>query len=186
MKYVWIVYLFIIPFGLFATSYNATVIRVVDGDTVILDWDNNEERVRIVGIDTPEIVASNRPVECFGQEASNYAKQLLPEQSTVVFEYDNERDKYDRALGYITLSDNRDFGLTMISDGYAYAYRSYDHSRMTSYTTAESVARLNSHGLWAPNACRTSPQSVDQTVSAWEQYASFVNTIIKYIINLVS
>ena len=56
----------------------ATVERVVDGDTVDLRFASGRERVRLLGIDTPETVKPNTPVQCFGPEASARAKALLP------------------------------------------------------------------------------------------------------------
>ena len=56
--------------GAGAGRTNATVVRVVDGDTIVADVDGRQERVRFIGIDTPESVKPRSPVECFGKEAS--------------------------------------------------------------------------------------------------------------------
>jgi micrococcal nuclease len=77
--------------------------RVVDGDTVIVRAGGGEERVRLLGIDTPETVDPDRPVGCFGPQASAYAKHLLTGQS-VSLVYDRElHDRYDRLLAYVYL-----------------------------------------------------------------------------------
>jgi micrococcal nuclease len=77
-----------------------TVARVVDGDTFVLD---SGERVRLLGIDTPETVDPDRPVGCFGPEASQYAKHLLTGQR-VRLVYDPEHhDRYGRLLAYVYL-----------------------------------------------------------------------------------
>lgn len=174
------------PLLSYGQDLDASVVRVVDGDTVILQWDKEPERVRIVGIDTPEIVAHNQPVECFGQEASNHAKSLMKPGDRVIFEFDQERDKYRRALGYIRLGDDSDFGLRMIQDGYSYAYRKFDHPRKLQYTTAESRARLNKVGLWADDTCRSAPQSVEQTVSAWQQYLKWLQNFIEIVQKIIN
>ena len=67
---------------------NATVVRVVDGDTIDVTVDGTEERVRLIGIDTPETVKPNTPVECFGPEASAHTKELLPAGTPVYLERD--------------------------------------------------------------------------------------------------
>lgn len=179
MKKLLLILLF--PVFVFGTDQTAHITKVVDGDTVYASLANTIEKIRIIGIDTPEIVASNRPVECFGAEASNYAKLLLPIESEIILSHTNERDRYERLLGYIELSDGSDFGLQMIRDGYAYAYRSFDHERKSDYIAAESIARLQKKGLWADNACRYSEQSIEQTTKAWQGYLSFMEQTIKII-----
>ena len=57
---------------------NAIVERVVDGDTTVVDIIGSRERVRLLGIDTPESVAVNRPEDCYGKESAAYLTSLLP------------------------------------------------------------------------------------------------------------
>lgn len=82
------------------------VVRVVDGDTVILNIDGNKTRVRLIGIDTPESVAKDKSRNVKeGKVASDYTKRLL-ENKRVRLEYDDEKnDVYDRKLGYLFLDD---------------------------------------------------------------------------------
>src|SRR4051794_37603279 len=105
--------------ALAATQGPATVARVIDGDTVDVQFDDgSRERVRLIGIDTPEVVAPRKPVHCFGREASAYAHTLLDGQAVTV-EADRSqgtRDRYGRLLGYLRLPDGRDFGEVMIGD----------------------------------------------------------------------
>jgi|GEM_PF-3590759 len=179
-----------LPSFCFGIEEMVTITRVVDGDTVIIERDNgSQERLRIVGIDTPEIVANNRPVECYGSEASTYAKQLLPTNSTVTFVHENKKDKYDRSLGYLSLVNGEDFGEVMIRDGYAYAYRSFNHKRRSLYIRTESQARLQKNGLWDDDACRYSEQSIDQTVSTWRDIFNFFHKarqIIESILSIIN
>ena len=77
-------------------SERATVERVVDGDTVIVDLDGERERLRLIGVDTTETVAPGRPVDCFGPEASAWTTEALPAGATVWLEADptqGERDE---------------------------------------------------------------------------------------------
>lgn len=131
------------------------VTRVVDGDTVDVSIDGKVERIRIIGINTPETVDPRKTVECFGVEASSQAKTLLSGKS-VRLEIDSsqgERDKYGRLLRYIFLEDRTNFGLKMIQDGYAYEY-TYDlpYKYQAEYKNAQKEAEKNKTGLWG-NKC---------------------------------
>ena len=86
---------------------NAVVVRVIDGDTVDLRFGNRRERVRLIGIDTPETKKPNTPIQCFGPEASDFTKQLLAAGTTVLVRRDAEaRDDYGRLLGYLYRSSD--------------------------------------------------------------------------------
>ena len=81
----------------------ATVVDVVDGDTVVVDIAGQQETLRLIGVDTPETVDPDQPPECFGAEASAHTKALLPEGTEVRLTRDVEaRDRYDRLLVYVT------------------------------------------------------------------------------------
>jgi micrococcal nuclease len=79
----------------------ARVTRVVDGDTIEVLIDDREEDVRYIGIDTPESVAPDQPVECYGKAASRLNAELVDgEQVRLVFDAER-RDKYERLLAYV-------------------------------------------------------------------------------------
>lgn len=83
------------------------VIKVVDGDTLSIDKDGEKKTIRLIGIDTPETVHPTKPVQCFGIEASNKAKELLTDKK-VRLEFDDtqgEQDRYGRLLAYVFLED---------------------------------------------------------------------------------
>jgi micrococcal nuclease len=83
-----------------------TVVEVVDGDTVVLRIEGRTERVRLLGVDTPETVHPDRPVECHGPESSALLHQLLPPGTVVTLGRDVQvRDPYDRLLLFLTRSD---------------------------------------------------------------------------------
>src|ERR1700681_959253 len=86
----------------------ATVIRTVDGDTVIVRFsDGREEKIRLLGADTPEVVDPRKPVQCFGHIASAFTKQRLTGRR-VSLELDAEpRDKYGRLLAYVIVDGHR-------------------------------------------------------------------------------
>jgi micrococcal nuclease len=150
-----------------AASPLLKVTKVVDGDTIDVEIDGKVERVRLIGIDTPETVDPRKPVECFGKEASDRAKKVLGGQS-VKLEADatqDERDKYGRLLRYVFLADGTNFNEQMIRDGYAHEYTYHlPYKYQTEFKTAEKEAKAAKRGLWADGACAT--KSVNQPAPA--------------------
>ena len=137
----------------------ATVAYVVDGDTVDVVLNGERIRVRLIGINTPETVDPRKPVECFGKEASDKAKEILKEGSAVYLEADASQTKYDRYgrfLAYIFLADGTSLNKLMISEGFAheYTYRT-PYKYQKEFRLAESKARSATRGLWNPAACPT-------------------------------
>ncbi|MFA5935724.1 MAG: thermonuclease family protein [Patescibacteria group bacterium] len=139
---------------------NAIVVRVVDGDTLSakMDGESEEQKIRLLGINTPETVDPRRPVECFGKQASARLKELV-EGKRVRFEADpeaDERDKYDRLLRNVFLADGTDVNALMVHDGFAYAYLSFplNRERRAELRTLEELAKASSSGLWSPETCK--------------------------------
>src|SRR5699024_1114371 len=88
-----------VPRGHSPDAEAATVVRVVDGDTIVVDLAGVEERVRLLNIDTPETVHPHQDTECGGPEATEQINELLEPGGMVVLEFDEERrDQYDRLL----------------------------------------------------------------------------------------
>ena len=132
------------------------VVRVVDGDTIRVNVNGTEEIVRLIGIDTPELVDTRRPVECFAQEASQKANALLANRM-VRLESDptqDTRDVFGRLLAYAYRDDGLFFNQHMIETGYAfeYTYRT-PYQFQQEFKTAEQNARTNNLGLWSPDTC---------------------------------
>lgn len=138
------------------------VLKVVDGDTLAIDMDGKSTTLRLIGLDTPETSDPRKPVQCFGIEASNKAKELLANAS-ISIERDPTQDTYDkygRLLVYVYLSDGTLFNEYMIREGYGHEYTYRDSYRyQAQFKAAEQSARSEKKGLWAPNACANSSQS---------------------------
>lgn len=132
------------------------VVKVVDGDTLDVEIDGKIERLRLIGIDTPETVDPRKEIQCFGIEASNKAKELLTGRyvSLESDETQGERDKYKRLLRYVILPDGTNFNKYMISEGYAHEY-TYDevYNYQAEFKQAETSARESGKGLWSPETC---------------------------------
>ena len=132
------------------------VVKVVDGDTMDVDMNGAITRLRIIGIDTPETVDPRKAVQCYGREASNKAKEILSGQFVTLTadESQGNTDKYGRLLRYITLPDGSDYGMFMISQGYAHEYTYHlPYVNQAGYKQAEVDARDNDRGLWSPDTC---------------------------------
>lgn len=132
------------------------VIRIIDGDTIVVDIEGANEKIRLIGIDTPETNDSRKPVECFGVEASKKAQELLGDK-LVFLEKDTtqaERDKYNRLLRYVKTKNGLFYNLEIIKQGYAHEYTyiiPYKYQR--EFKEAENYAQTNKLGLWADDAC---------------------------------
>jgi len=130
----------------------ATVERVVDGDTLVVRVQSQSERVRLIGIDTPESVDPRRPVECFGKEASAHLAELLPEGTPVRLERDVEaRDRFDRLLTYVYRQpDDLFVNLAMARDGFAeVATFPPNVAHTDDLAAAARDAREEGRGLWS-------------------------------------
>jgi micrococcal nuclease len=158
------------PVAAQATQSPVTVIRVVDGDTVdVQTADGRTERLRLIGMDTPEVVDPRTPVQCFGREASSRAHELLDGQS-VGLELDSsqgERDRFGRMLAYLWLPDGRNLGEVMIADGFAHEY-TYDQPYVyrDAFKAAQDAAMVNQVGLWSAATCNGDTQQAADTLAA--------------------
>ncbi len=108
------------------------VVEFADGDTISVDMNSKTERIRMIGVDTPETHDPRKPVECFGQAASAFTKQLIGE-GTVRLEADSlstNRDRYDRLLRYVYTEDNKLVQAEIIKGGYGFAYTSFPFTKL--------------------------------------------------------
>lgn len=128
------------------------VTRVVDGDTVRVDRGGEEIVVRLIGLDTPETVAPDRPVECFGPEASARTKALV-EGGEVWLEYDAASgltDKYDRTLAFVWLDSDTLLNEVLVAEGFAEEVTYTDgYAHQADLQAAEARAREAGAGLWS-------------------------------------
>lgn len=129
------------------------VTKVIDGDTIEIDYNGRTETIRLLGIDSPEIVDTFKPVQCFAKESSDFAKKTLIGKN-IFLEVDTsqpDRDKFNRLLRYVFLEDNTNFNLLMIKDGYGreYTYEGKNYKYRIDFETAEKEAKSNLRGLWS-------------------------------------
>jgi len=132
------------------------VAKLVDGDTIDVLIDGQKARIRLIGLDTPEVVDPRKRVQCFGREASKRITQLVSGKK-VRLERDPtqaDRDKYGRLLRYVFLPDGTDVAQQMIRERYGHEYTYHlPYKYQKQFKEAERHARDHALGLWAPDAC---------------------------------
>lgn len=122
-----------------------TCVKVIDGDTIVLD---GNEIVRLIGIDTPETKDPRKPVQYYGREAYEFTKRLV-EGKKVRLAYDlNKKDKYGRTLAYVYLEDGTFLNAEVVKQGYGFAYRYFLFKYFDEFKQYEREARENGIGLW--------------------------------------
>lgn len=155
----------------------AAVVRVIDGDTVdVLLEDGTRARVRVIGLDTPETVDPRKPVQCYGQEASAKARELLVPGSTILLEQDptqDTRDRYGRVLAHVFFEAGpgawANFAQTLIGEGYGHHYIYRVPSQYApDFAAAQEHAMINGLGLWNAATCAgdAAPADLDEAVSS--------------------
>lgn len=136
------------------------VTRVIDGDTIEIE---SGERLRYIGIDTPEEFDERKPVQCFAKEAAEANRNLVEGKNIIFYKDISDRDRYGRRLGYVYLEDGTFVNLELVRQGFAFSYPyPPDISKAGAFQAAQEQARKNNLGLWA--GC-----SVYQTKSGREQ-----------------
>jgi micrococcal nuclease len=131
---------------------NATVVALTDGDTISVRIGSHREKVRFIGIDTPETKKPNTPIQCFGPEASAYTASLVPVGTKVHLERDAEaRDVYGRLLAYVyRAADGLFVNLDVIRHGYARQLTiAPNTAHEADFTAAVQAAQRSRIGLWA-------------------------------------
>ncbi len=135
----------------------ATVVSVVDGDTIKIE---GGEVVRYIGMDTPETVAPNRPIGCFGKEASDKNKALVQGKVVELVKDVSNRDRYGRLLRYIWIGDEM-INETLVREGYAQV-STYppDVAYVDRFVAAQRKAESDKAGMWSGACPIVSPTSV--------------------------
>ena len=133
----------------------ATVLKVVDGDTVdIVDDVRGRLRIRLLGIDTPETKKPGYTVGCWGPQATEFAKSTLLGQR-VAFVTDPSQgmyDRYGRTLAYLDKADGWDYSVQAARAGaaHSYVYHGHTSARADEIAAAEQEAKAAGRGLWGP------------------------------------
>ena len=149
------------------SSVEANVIRVIDGDTIEVEFDSGEkDKVRLLAVDTPETRQANKPgeygditnIEClkkWGNKATTYTQEKLIKKRVLLVSEDSQlRDIYDRLLAYVHNEDGEDFNGLLVKKGFARVYEEGDSGRELEYISLQAKALSDRVGLWE---CLPSP-----------------------------
>ena len=133
---------------------DAVVTHVIDGDTITVraESDGTEARVRLLGIDAPEMTDDDgAPGPAHWAAESTGSLRAVLEGRTVTLRLDatDTRDKYGRLLAYVYVGDGDNVNLALVRDGHAYAHRMFPHALRRQFEQAEDEARGKGRGLWA-------------------------------------
>ena len=128
-----------------------SVTEFIDGDTVVVDMNGVPEKLRFIGVDTPETHDPRKAVQCYGQNAAAFTKHLIG-SNRVRLEADplgTNRDRYGRLLRYIFLPNGQLVNAEIIKQGYGFAYLSFPLTRADEFRGYQASAQASSLGLWA-------------------------------------
>jgi micrococcal nuclease len=128
-------------------------VRVVDGDTVVAAVEGSDQYVRYIGVDTPETVKPDTPVQCYGHQASAATTALLEGRTVRLVKDVEETDRYGRLLRYVYFGDEM-ANARLVANGYAYVLTYPPNVRHADlFVTLARQARAGGVGLWSPDSC---------------------------------
>jgi len=127
-------------------------VRVVDGDTIVVEEDGRRVSVRLLGVDTPEVVHPTKGVEPYGPEASAFTKKLLTGKPVRLVEdtVSAPYDRFRRRLAWVFLADGTCVNEELVRLGCGRAYTEFkvDPILETKLQLLEADAKANRRGLW--------------------------------------
>jgi len=127
-----------------------SVVEFTDGDTITVNMDGTKEKVRFIGVDTPETHDPRKAVQCFGLAAATFTKTIIG-TNKVRLEADPQntnRDRYSRLLRYVYLPDGRLVNAEIIKQGYGFAYTSFPFEKLEEFKNYQTEAQAKKLGLW--------------------------------------
>lgn len=128
-----------------------SVVAFDDGDTIQVDMNGTKEKVRMIGVDTPETHDPRKNIQCYGENASKYTKETIGQSSVklIADPTNQNRDRYNRLLRYVYLEDGRLLNAELIKNGYGFAYTSFPFEKLEEFRQYQREAQENNLGLWS-------------------------------------
>ena len=142
-----------------ATSGKRLVVRVIDGDTIVV---GPNEKVRLIGVDTPETAHPKKAAQCFAKDAKEFTRRMAEQKSIrLVLDESNgarhHKDRYGRTLAYVYFDDGMMLNAELIRRGYAHAYTRFPFHHLVEFRQLEHIARTQAVALWAGCRLNSSP-----------------------------
>lgn len=132
----------------------ATVIEVTDGDTIKVNINGIDDKIRLCLVDTPETRHRSKPIQKYGREANNFTKSLIEENQQIYFTLDEDhRDMYGRLLAYVYLDEYLKFdemlNVQLLENGLACVsyYKPNDYYKKQ-FENIEDISKMNGLGVW--------------------------------------
>ena len=135
-----------------------TVERVIDGDTFVL---TTGERVRLIGVDTPELQREDMPVQYYGEEARRFLKRMVEGKQVSLKSDWQSKDQYERTLAYVYVEDTIFVNLEIVKQGYGFVCTRYPFEYMESFRKCQRQAMANSTGLWGRKLSQDTTRTID-------------------------
>ncbi|MEN8906221.1 MAG: thermonuclease family protein [Clostridiales bacterium] len=126
---------------------NELVIKVIDGDTFYI---KNDEKVRLIGIDTPEIGNEYGDDQPYSQEAKNFTRNLIEGKEVKLVKDISDRDRYNRLLRYVYMNDGTFLNELLVKEGFAKSIEYKPDIRFTDIlNSAQKYAKKNNRVIWS-------------------------------------
>jgi micrococcal nuclease len=139
-----------------ASADPVTLVRIFDGDTYLVIWQGREEKVRLIGVDTPEPGRGGLPQAGAAAATASARGWLAGRRIALIFDPVNEanghRDRFGRLLAYLEDDVGEDLGRALLEEGQARLFRKFPFARRAAYARVEAAARQAGRGLWAGGA----------------------------------
>lgn len=134
-----------------------SVTQFVDGDTLEVDMNGRPEKIRLIGVDTPETHKPKTPVQCYGLAAAAFTKNVIGTQQLrlVSDSLSTDRDRYKRLLRYVYLPDGTNLNQKIIETGHGFYYPYFPFTKSDEFALAQKTAQEGSKGLWGN--CQPTP-----------------------------
>jgi len=128
------------------------VISIADGDTITVDMEGKKEKIRFIGVDTPEVAHNaNETSQCYADKAKAFTEASIDGKRVklVADEKGSNRDKYGRLLRYVYNYQNMELDETLVAEGYGFAVDGFSYSRKEEFLDTMRDAESGKKGLWA-------------------------------------
>ena len=151
------------PSEIFLGDTASPVTRIIDGDTIEIRYNGKSRKVALIGVNTPETVHPEKPIEAFGKEATAFIKNLLKGESVYLRFDSNRTDKYGRLLAYLYRAPDGLFvNLEIIRQGYGKVYTTFPFKHKALFQHYSGQAQQAGRGLWSASSLGSRQAQIEE------------------------